>query len=274
MKGYVNHLVVNKTKSLIETSIFEEYNRGYSDGFQDGYNEAQGIDTQSQRINSVPVYIPIEKLNLSIRSYNCIKRAGIDTVKDLIDRSEEDMMKVRNLGSKSFEEIKEKLKDMGLSFRKFDDECVAPELHTRFFKQVVFSKIDEAFYRNEETLVSVNTDGEIFAKNSIYDCLEKKCCEYKISVNDWENFASESLIILDAIKWNQTNFESFDLENYIHNDVSYSIEFVLSDGEALKFCGVESSKGVLLFTTVLNKYLAPPKDIQFTTVQTTDRDLF
>ncbi|MCG8501923.1 MAG: DNA-directed RNA polymerase subunit alpha [Firmicutes bacterium] len=57
----------------------------------------------------------IEELDLSVRSYNCLKRAGINTVEDLINRSEEDMMKVRNLGRKSLEEVIQKLEALGLS---------------------------------------------------------------------------------------------------------------------------------------------------------------
>lgn len=56
----------------------------------------------------------IEELDLSVRSYNCLKRAGINTVEDLIGRSEEDMMKVRNLGRKSLEEVINKLNGLGL----------------------------------------------------------------------------------------------------------------------------------------------------------------
>ncbi|MCL2549257.1 MAG: DNA-directed RNA polymerase subunit alpha [Symbiobacteriaceae bacterium] len=60
----------------------------------------------------------IEDLDLSVRSYNCLKRAGINTVAELINRSEEEMMKVRNLGRKSLEEVSLKLQMMGLSLRK------------------------------------------------------------------------------------------------------------------------------------------------------------
>ncbi|HAC3349744.1 DNA-directed RNA polymerase subunit alpha [Listeria monocytogenes] len=59
----------------------------------------------------------IEELDLSVRSYNCLKRAGINTVQELADKSEDDMMKVRNLGRKSLEEVKVKLADLGLSLR-------------------------------------------------------------------------------------------------------------------------------------------------------------
>ena len=62
----------------------------------------------------------IEELDLSVRSYNCLKRAGINTVKELTDRTVSDMMKVRNLGQKSLEEIKLKLNDIGVSFRQDD----------------------------------------------------------------------------------------------------------------------------------------------------------
>ena len=55
----------------------------------------------------------IEELDLSVRSFNCLKRAGINTVEDLINKSEEEMMKVRNLGKKSFDEVKEKLQSLG-----------------------------------------------------------------------------------------------------------------------------------------------------------------
>ena len=55
----------------------------------------------------------IEELDLSVRSFNCLKRAGINTVDDLINKSEEEMMKVRNLGKKSFDEVKDKLRSLG-----------------------------------------------------------------------------------------------------------------------------------------------------------------
>ena len=63
----------------------------------------------------------IEELDLSVRSFNCLKRAGINTVQDLINKSEEDMMKVRNLGRKSLEEVVNKLNSLGFNLSK-DDE--------------------------------------------------------------------------------------------------------------------------------------------------------
>ena len=63
----------------------------------------------------------IEELDLSVRSFNCLKRAGINTVEDLIGKSEEDMMKVRNLGRKSLEEVINKLNGLGLYLKKEED---------------------------------------------------------------------------------------------------------------------------------------------------------
>lgn len=63
----------------------------------------------------------IEELDLSVRSFNCLKRAGINTVEDLINKSEEDMMKVRNLGIKSLEEVIGKLKSLGFDLSSSDD---------------------------------------------------------------------------------------------------------------------------------------------------------
>lgn len=63
----------------------------------------------------------IEELDLSVRSYNCLKRAGINTVEDLISKTEEDMMKVRNLGRKSLEEVLQKLNALGLSLAPSED---------------------------------------------------------------------------------------------------------------------------------------------------------
>ncbi len=63
----------------------------------------------------------IEELELSVRSYNCLKRAGITTVEDLANKTEADMMKVRNLGKKSLDEVTNKLHALGLDFVKEEE---------------------------------------------------------------------------------------------------------------------------------------------------------
>ncbi len=65
--------------------------------------------------------LPIEEMDLSVRSYNCLKRAGINTVEDLIKKSRGDMLKVKNLGIKSIDEVIAKLESYGLSLRKDED---------------------------------------------------------------------------------------------------------------------------------------------------------
>ena len=63
----------------------------------------------------------IEELDLSVRSYNCLKRAGINTVEELTEKTEDDMMKVRNLGKKSMEEVKHKLEELELGLKVADE---------------------------------------------------------------------------------------------------------------------------------------------------------
>ena len=92
--------------------------------FIDMSEKAAGTETLIERpeVQKEKVLeMTIEELDMSIRSFNCLKRAGIDTVEDLISKREEDMIKVRNLGRKSLEEIIQKLSSLGLSLRK-DEE--------------------------------------------------------------------------------------------------------------------------------------------------------
>lgn len=62
----------------------------------------------------------IDDMEFSVRAYNCLKRSGINTMQDLVNRKESDMMKIRNLGKKSLKEVLDKVKEMGLSFRDYD----------------------------------------------------------------------------------------------------------------------------------------------------------
>ncbi len=76
------------------------------------------VDTKKEKI----MEMTIEDLELSVRSYNCLKRAGVNNVEDLAAKTEEDMMRVRNLGKKSLEEVLQKMESLGLSLRKEEDE--------------------------------------------------------------------------------------------------------------------------------------------------------
>lgn len=88
-----------------------------TDGADDVEIMVEKEDEEKDRI----LDMSIEELDLSVRSYNCLKRAGINTVQELIHKTEEDMMKVRNLGKKSLQEVKEKLAALNLSLRSSDD---------------------------------------------------------------------------------------------------------------------------------------------------------
>ena len=74
-------------------------------------------DGESEKI----LEMSIDELELSVRSYNCLKRAGINTVEELCNKTPEDMMKVRNLGRKSLEEVLAKLKELGLELNPSED---------------------------------------------------------------------------------------------------------------------------------------------------------
>ena len=75
---------------------------------------------KKKKLKKKMLEMTIEELDLSVRSYNCLKRAGINTVQELTNKSEPEMIKVRNLGRKSLEEVKLKLHDLGLGLRKDD----------------------------------------------------------------------------------------------------------------------------------------------------------
>ena len=88
----------------------------------EGASEAESImaektDSEKEKV----LDLTIDELDLSVRSFNCLKRAGINTVEDLIGKSEEDMMKVRNLGRKSLEEVIAKLDSFGFTLKKEND---------------------------------------------------------------------------------------------------------------------------------------------------------
>ena len=89
--------------------------------FVDLSDEAKKAEIMVDRPEDVKgkvLEMTIEELDMSVRSFNCLKRAGIDTVEDLTNRTEEDMIKVRNLGKKSLEEVIQKLHSLGLDLRR------------------------------------------------------------------------------------------------------------------------------------------------------------
>ena len=92
--------------------------------FIDLSEKAKNVEVLVEKENndkSKALEMSIEELELSVRSFNCLKRASINTVEELISKTPEDMMKVRNLGRKSLEEVLAKLKELGLSLNQGDD---------------------------------------------------------------------------------------------------------------------------------------------------------
>ena len=90
-------------------------------GLTDKLNNVEVMVEKEEEAKDKILDMTIEELDLSVRSYNCLKRAGINSVEELTQKTEEDMIKVRNLGRKSLEEVEFKLKDLGLLFRPAED---------------------------------------------------------------------------------------------------------------------------------------------------------
>ena len=87
----------------------------------DEAKKAEIMVEREETIKEKVLEMTIEELDMSVRSFNCLKRANIDTVEDLTNRTEEDMIKVRNLGKKSLEEVIQKLHSLGLDLKKEED---------------------------------------------------------------------------------------------------------------------------------------------------------
>jgi len=101
-------------------SILSEHLRLFM-GLTDKLNNVEILVEKEEEAKDKILDMTIEELDLSVRSYNCLKRAGINSVEELTQKTEEDMIKVRNLGRKSLEEVEFKLKNLGLSFRPAED---------------------------------------------------------------------------------------------------------------------------------------------------------
>ena len=100
--------------------ILNEHLNLFVDLSEEARNESIMVERE-ETIKEKVLEMTIEELDMSVRSFNCLKRAGIDTVEDLTNRTEEDMIKVRNLGKKSLEEVIQKLASLGLTLKKEED---------------------------------------------------------------------------------------------------------------------------------------------------------
>ncbi|MDR1798049.1 MAG: DNA-directed RNA polymerase subunit alpha [Clostridiales Family XIII bacterium] len=112
---------VSPTESV---AIGAKIMRDHLDLFINLFDSASGMETMVVPDSSgkaTTLEMPIDELELSVRSFNCLKRANINTVEELTQKTEDDMMNVRNLGKKSLEEVKEKLADLGLGLKETEE---------------------------------------------------------------------------------------------------------------------------------------------------------
>ena len=115
-----NGTITAKEAISFGAKILNEHLNLFVDLSDDAKNVEILVEREETKKEKV-LEMTIEELDMSVRSFNCLKRAGIDTVEDLTNRTEEDMIKVRNLGKKSLEEVIQKLHSLGLELRKEED---------------------------------------------------------------------------------------------------------------------------------------------------------
>ena len=110
--------------AIRESAVKEGYQAGMEQASEElqqiretfaAFMNAKQEDTKQKKLET-----PIDDLDFSVRAYNCLKRAGVNTLGDLTEKTELDMMKIRNLGKKSLKEVIDKIKDMGLKFKEED----------------------------------------------------------------------------------------------------------------------------------------------------------
>ncbi len=115
-----NGVISTKEAISLGAKILNEHLNLFVD-LSDEAKNAEIMVEREETIKEKVLEMTIEELDMSVRSFNCLKRAGIDTVEDLINRTEDEMMKVRNLGKKSLEEVIQKLESLGLELKHEDE---------------------------------------------------------------------------------------------------------------------------------------------------------
>ncbi len=115
-----NGTITAKKAVSLGAKILNEHLNLFVDLSDEAKSEAIMVEREETKKEKV-LEMTIEELDLSVRSFNCLKRADIHTVEDLINKTEDEMIKVRNLGKKSLEEVHQKLASLNLSFKKSED---------------------------------------------------------------------------------------------------------------------------------------------------------
>ena len=120
LEVYTNGTITPDDAVSLAAKVLSEHLNLFIDLSEKGQNvEIMSVKEDAEQAKAL--VMSIDELELSVRSYNCLKRAGINTVEELCNRTSEDMMKVRNLGRKSLEEVLAKLKELGLSLNSGDE---------------------------------------------------------------------------------------------------------------------------------------------------------
>lgn len=117
---YTNGTLVPDEAVSLAAKVLSEHLNSFIDLSENAKTAEIMVEKEDNEKEKV-LEMNIDELELSVRSYNCLKRAGINTVEELTNKTSEDMMKVRNLGRKSLEEVLAKLKELGLSLSSSDD---------------------------------------------------------------------------------------------------------------------------------------------------------
>lgn len=120
LEVYSNGSITPEEATSLAAKILSEHLRLFI-GLTDNLGNVEIMVEKEEEAKDKILEMTIEELDLSVRSYNCLKRAGINSVEELTQRTEEDMIKVRNLGRKSLEEVENKLRELGLGFRTPED---------------------------------------------------------------------------------------------------------------------------------------------------------
>ena len=118
---FTNGILAPEEAVSLAAKVLSDHLNAFIDLSESAKNVEVMVDEKERNEKAKVLEMNIDELELSVRSYNCLKRAGINTVEELTTRTSEDMMKVRNLGRKSLEEVLGKLKELGLSLNLGDE---------------------------------------------------------------------------------------------------------------------------------------------------------
>lgn len=204
-------------------------------------------DDEDEITGDVNTNISIEELEFSVRTYNCLNRAGIRTLRDICKKTPEDMMKVRNLGRKSLEEVLAKLNEYGLSLAESDNRSTNQEIYARFKKIIREEGIEQAIEYLEEAVENGYT-GDYSIIHGYYmvgydgiggEQWEKSFEWMTRFYNDYEN---DRLILDDDFEFNRATYE-FNLG-------IFNLKFSDSTGDKEK--GINLLKDCILHSTEYN----------------------